>query len=174
MKYIEKFSNIFALFTYNLECNVDTLNAMFIMRFGERDILPQVEKIEVGIIAKMIETTYQNKWDNIKKISMQEITLGVEKEVTTYKKENENSTSASTENIEKTSAFNDDDFTNKDSDSNTNSINENKTEIYKNTREKMDLSPTEYTQVFLVLHKNNFYDTICRDVAETLMFNIYE
>lgn len=97
----------------------NTLNQLYIMKYGNREITSNVVDIDVELLASVLINAYGFKWDNIILNLTNSINeLADYKELITETITDEGSLNLTRENINKVSAYNVDDFVNNSSDDN--------------------------------------------------------
>lgn len=97
----------------------NTLNQLYIMKYGNRGITSNVVDIDVELLASVLINAYGFKWDNIILNLTNSINeLADYKELITETITDEGSLNLTRENINKVSAYNVDDFVNNSSDDN--------------------------------------------------------
>lgn len=97
----------------------NTLNHLYIMKYGNRGITSNVVDIDVELLASVLINAYGFKWDNIILNLTNSINeLADYKELITETITDEGSLNLTRENINKVSAYNVDDFVNNSSDDN--------------------------------------------------------
>ena len=125
MKVKEKYTNLFTemknikplpIFDF---IDDNTLNQLYIMKYGNREITSNVVDIDVELLASVLINAYGFKWDNIILNLTNSINdLADYKELITETITDEGSLNLTRENINKVSAYNVDDFVNNSSDDN--------------------------------------------------------
>ena len=125
MKVKEKYTNLFTemknikplpIFDF---IDDNTLNQLYIMKYGNRGITSNVVDIDVELLASVLINAYGFKWDNIILNLTNSINeLADYKELITETITDEGSLNLTRENINKVSAYNVDDFVNNSSDDN--------------------------------------------------------
>lgn len=97
----------------------NTLNQLYIMKYGNRGLTSNVVDIDVELLASVLINAYGFKWDNIILNLTNSINeLADYKELITETITDEGSLNLTRENINKVSAYNVDDFVNNSSDDN--------------------------------------------------------
>lgn len=150
-----------------------TLNVLYIMKYGNRELTYNVVDMNVTELARIIILTYGFKWDNM----LLNLTNSI-KELADYNElitetiTDEGSLHLSRENINKVTAYNVDDFVNNSSDDNseTNTSNNLKKRQYEIKKLK-DIKV--YERINTYLNKTNICDIIFTDINQLLTTKIF-
>lgn len=158
---------------------VDKMNLFYVNKYGDRTLSKTGRNLTVSEIAEILVGMYSEKWDTIyNKILVDFPTLeNYIETITETTNETGNSTNNTTEtNLEKVSAYNDEDFVNDEQSTNTNEMkmnNENK--IEKTVEKKVTENATKNLENALKYLQNNvIYDIIFSDVNGIITLNIFE
>ena len=151
----------------------DTLNQLYIMKYGNRELTSNVVDVDVTLLAMVLIRTYGFKWDNM----LLNLTNSI-KELADYNElitetiTAEGSLHLTRENINKVSAYNVDDFINNSSDDNseintTNNLKKRQYEIKKLKDIKV------YESLHTYLNRTNMCDIIFIDINRLLTTKIF-
>lgn len=174
-----------------------TMDSLFLSKHGKKSISEFVEdnmidnvvtETSIHNIATIIDNMYGSKWDRLFSVMESELKLleNYQDKVTETVNDDGETTSKmlmenSDGNVNKVSAFNDDDFVNKESDERTSTGKNDTTGTNKNKRIREVIksgyvgNPTkEYQQAIDYLQKNIIYDTIFADVNSLVSIQIYD
>ena len=151
----------------------DTLNQLYIMKYGNREVTSNVVDVDVALLATVLIRTYGFKWDNMVLNLTNSINeLADYNELITETITDEGSLHLARENINKVSAYNVDDFVNNSSDDNseTNTSNNLKKRQYEIKKLK-DIKV--YERVHTHLNKTNICDIIFMDINQLVTTKIF-
>lgn len=153
---------------------LDGLNNYWLVKYGERAIIPTIVLISNEGIADILHSIYYEKWNKLYTMYSNDVLSDGNKSLITTRITSDNGENNSTvtgENIHKVSAFDEDNLTDDNSDS--------ETRTTKDTS-KNDTTETEtttgksgnYTNDFITYSKylttNMYYDTICLDINNVI------
>lgn len=150
----------------------EQLNLLYMIRFGSRELVPSLEHVTVPATALMIQKLYLEKWNKLAALYLNDFDIGFDSSstVTTTQTGNNSKdiTSAGAQNV---SAFNDDDLT--PSNSNSESLNEvgATSVITEATTTKLSFDNIERQRT--LLENSHISSIICNDVACLLSLAIY-
>lgn len=153
--------------------DVDTLNQLYIMKYGNRELTSNVVDVDVALLARVLIRTYGFKWDNmVLNLTNSIKELADYNELITETITDEGSLHLSRENINKVTAYNVDDFVNNSSDDNseTNTTNNLKKRQYEIKKLK-DIKV--YERVHTYLNKANICDIIFMDINQLVTTKIF-
>lgn len=159
-------------FTFITLYGAENLDLVYRMTYGTRHIPSNMVTMTLTDVANIIIVTYGDNWNNKYNLLKDEILLGVESQIIFDETANDDIIKNSNRNSEsKVSAFNDDEMSPNDSD--TDSVNENtQKELNRNTTTKKVTMNAIKTQ--LELFNSNFVlDTVCKDISKMLSLSIY-
>ena len=151
----------------------DTLNQLYIMKYGNREVTSNVVDVDVTLLARVLIRTYGFKWDNmVLNLTNSIKELADYNELITETITDEGSLHLTRENINKVSAYNVDDFVNNSSDDNseTNTSNNLKKRQYEIKKLK-DIKV--YERVNTYLNKTNICDIIFMDINQLVTTKIF-
>ena len=151
----------------------DTLNQLYIMKYGNREVTSNVVDVDVTLLATVLIRTYGFKWDNmVLNLTNSIKELADYNELITETITDEGSLQLTRENINKVSAYNVDDFVNNSSDDNseTNTSNNLKKRQYEIKKLK-DIKV--YERVHTYLNKTNICDIIFMDINQLVTTKIF-
>lgn len=151
----------------------DTLNQLYIMKYGNRELTSNVVDMYVTELASVLIRTYGFKWDNMVLNLTNSIKEFAEyNELITETITDEGSLHLTRENINKVSAYNVDDFINNSSDDNseTNTTNNLKKRQYEIKKLK---DVKAYERINTYLNKTNICDIIFMDINQLLTTKIF-
>ena len=151
----------------------DTLNQLYIMKYGNRVLTSNVVDVDVTLLASVLIRTYCFKWDNmVLNLTNSIKELAEYNELITETITDEGSLHLTRENINKVSAYNIDDFVNNSSDDN--SETNTSTNLKKRQYEIKKLKDIKlYDRVNTYLNKTNICDTIFMDINNLLTTKIF-
>ena len=151
----------------------DTLNQLYIMKYGNRELTSNVVDVDVTLLASVLIRTYCFKWDNmVLNLTNSIKELAEYNELITETITDEGSLHLTRENINKVSAYNIDDFVNNSSDDN--SETNTSTNLKKRQYEIKKLKDIKlYDRVNTYLNKTNICDTIFMDINNLLTTKIF-
>ena len=179
MKVKEKCNNLFTemknikpLSIFNF-IDDNTLNKLYIMKYGNRVITSNVVDIDVELLASVLINAYGFKWDNIILNLTNSINeLADYKELITETITDEGSLNLTRENINKISAYNVDDFVNNSSDDNS-EINKS-TNLKKRQYEIKKLKDIGiYEKINSYLTRINICDIMFTDINQLITNKIF-
>ena len=152
--------------------DADTLNQLYIMKYGNRELTSNVVDVDVTLLARVIIRTYGFKWDNmVLNLTNSIKELADYNELITETITDEGSLHLTRENINKVSAYNVDDFINNSSDDN--SETNTNTKLKKRQYEIRKLKDIKvYEKVNSYLNKTNICDIIFTDINQMLTTKI--
>ena len=151
----------------------DTLNQLYIMKYGNRELTSNVVDVDVTLLARVLIRTYGFKWDNmVLNLTNSIKELAEYNELITETITDEGSLHLMRENINKVTAYNVDDFVNNSSDDNseTNTTNNLKKRQYEIKKLK-DIKV--YERVHTYLNKTNICDIIFMDINQLLTTKVF-
>lgn len=151
----------------------NTLNQLYIMKYGNRVITSNVIDIDAEVLASVLINAYGFKWDNIILNLTNSINeLADYKELITETITDEGSLNSSRENINKVSAYNVDDFVNNSSDDNS-EINTS-TNLKNRQYEIKKLKDVGvYGKIHSYLNRINICDIIFTDINQLITNKIF-
>lgn len=187
MKTLEKFTteNLFeeihkiAPFPFVGVFPVDKMNLYYINTYGERTLSKTGRNLTVKEIAEILVGLYSAKWNRAYQTISTEFsfTENFIEVITETTNENGNSSNNSTEtNVEKVSAYNDEDFVNGEQNTNTNEshgTNENTVETSRERKVTENITKN-LENAIIFLQSNLIYNIIFADVNKVITLNIYE
>lgn len=150
----------------------EKLDLIYRMTYGSRTIPSNMETMTLTDVANILIVTYGDNWINKYNLLKDEILLGVESQVILDETIKDDIIKNSNRNSEsKVSAFNDDEMSPNDSDTDT--VNEDtQKELNRNTTTKNVTLNAIKTQ--LELFNTNFViDIVCKDISKMLSLSIY-
>lgn len=152
------------------------LNLYWLNKYGARNVLPTLESIDIDTIASMIHDLYFSKWDRLYQQYTEKVLAEGNKSETTTRvvaDSGENNSTTTSENLHKVSAFDSDDLTDENADS------ENRTTKDTSKNDKTETTTMSgksgnYTNDFISYNKyltnTQFYDMLCIDVNNTVSY----
>lgn len=151
----------------------NTLNQLYIMKYGNRGITSNVVDIDVELLACVIINAYGFKWDNIILNLTNSINeLADYKELITETITDEGSLNLTRENINKVSAYNVDDFVNNSSDDNSEiNTSTNLKERQYEIKKLKDIGI--YGEINSYLNRINICDIMFRDINQLITTKIF-
>lgn len=151
----------------------NTLNQLYIMKFGNREITSNVFDIDVKVLASVLINAYGFKWDNIILNLTNNINeLANYKEIITETITDEGSLNLTRKNINQVSAYNVDDFVNNSSDDNS-EINKH-TNVKKRQYEIQKLKDVGiYDKINSYLNRINICDIMFTDINQLITNKIF-
>lgn len=187
MKVSEKFADVNLFDEINKRGNfsfitlfpVDKLNLLYMNTHGDRTLNKTGRNCTVKEIASIIVGLYSDKWNKIYDEILVDFPILENYIETITEKTNEkgNTTNDTTEtNVDKVSAYNDNDFVNDEQSTNTNSMKStNENDIVKTTEKSIKENPVKNIEIALkYLQNSNIYAIIFSDVNNTVTLNIFE
>lgn len=158
---------------------VDKMNLFYINTYGDRTLSKMGRNLTVKQIAEILVDMHSEKWDKIYNSVLVDFPIleNYVEVITETTNETGNSTNNTTEtNLEKVSAYNDDDFVNDEQSTNTNEMkmnNENKVE--KTHEKKITENATKNLENAIKYLQNNvIYYIIFSDVNGAITLNIFD
>lgn len=183
MQILEKFSdsNLFEAIN-NMQSlpfgNLDGINNYWLSKYGERNILPQMQDMDISVIAMVVHSLYYSKWEKLyANYDMDILEDGNKSETTTkiISDVGESTNTVTGETLHKVSAFDSDTM------SDDNSDNENKTTKDNSKNDRQETITTKgnsgnYTNDFVTYNKYltniQFFDMICVDVNNAISYGV--
>lgn len=154
------------------------INNYWLAKYGDRCVLPVMAEMDIDTIARVIHDMYYNKWDIMyNNYQLDILEDGNKLEVTTRVVSDigENTSTIAGENLHKVSAFDSDDLTGDNSDS------ENKTTKDNSKNDKTETVTTKgnsgnYTNDYIAynkyLTKTQFFDMVCVDINNAVSYGV--
>lgn len=152
--------------------DVDNLESVYLMMFGNKCIPENVKNMTTTSIAKIIVTSYKNKWNDLYELREDDLLKGVgNRETKSIIENRENEETANSDNSNKVSAFNEVDFTESDNSSNE-TINTGSGNI--DRQEEVIKTDFKIIKQQLELLENTFVlDVVFIDIKNMLSLSIY-
>lgn len=159
-------------FSFITAYGAKNLDLIYKMTYGNRHIPSNMITMTITDIANIIIVSYGDNWVNKYNLLKDEILLGVESQIIFNESKNDDTIKNSSRNSEsKVSAYNDDEMSPNDSDSDI--MNEDtKKELNRNTTTK-NITLKAVKEQLELFNKNFVLDTVCKDVSKTLSLSIY-
>lgn len=159
--------------------NADKMNLFYINTYGDRTLSKIGRNLTVPEIANILVNLYGEKWDKIYESILVDFPILENYVETVTEKTNEtgNSTNNTTEtNVEKVSAYNDNDFVNDEQSTNTNEMKMNNENVIEKTYEKRitENATKNLENALNYLQNNVIYYIIFSDVNGTITLNIFD
>lgn len=150
----------------------EQLNFLYMIRFGSRELVPSLEHVSVSATALMIQKLYLEKWEKLAALYLNDFEIGFDNSTTVSTTQTGNNskdlTSSGAQNV---SAFNDDELS--PSNSNSESLNEVGTSNVLTETTTTKLSFTNVERQRALLENSHIASIICNDVACLLSLAIY-
>lgn len=150
----------------------EKIDLIYKMLYGSRFIPSNVENMSITDVANIIVVSYGDNWEKQYKLLTDELLLGVDSKTTTEESiEDDTDRNLTTTNMNKVSAFNDDELTENDSEDENSNLNETKkstrnstttTTSMKAIKDQLDLLTSDF-----------IIDVVLRDVSRMLSLSIY-
>lgn len=159
--------------------SADKMNLFYINTYGDRTLSKMGRNLTVPEIANILVNLYGEKWDKIYESILVDFPILENYVETVTEKTNEtgNSTNNTTEtNVEKVSAYNDNDFVNDEQSTNTNEMKMNNENVIEKTYEKRitENATKNLENALNYLQNNVIYYIIFSDVNGAITLNIFD
>ena len=158
---------------------VDTLNLLYLNLHGDRTLSKMGRNLTVKQIAEILVDMHSIKWDKIYNSVLVDFPIleNYVEVITEKTNETGNSTNNTTEtNVEKVSAYNDNDFVNDEQSTNTNEMKMNNENMIEKTHEKRitENATKNIENALNYLQNSVIYNIIFSDVNGAITLNIFD
>ena len=159
--------------------NADKMNLFYINTYGDRTLSKMGRNLTIPEIANILVNLYGEKWDRIYESVLADFPIleNYVETVTMKEKTTGNSTNNTTEtNVEKVSAYNDNDFVNDEQSTNTNEMKMNNENVIEKTYEKRitENATKNLENAIKYLQNNVIYYIIYADINGAITLNIFD
>lgn len=158
-------------FTFITECGAENIDVLYKMKYGNRTVSKNVEKLTIPELARILVTQFGDNWENKYRLLKEDLLLGVDSKTVIDETIRDNTTRTSTSNqINSVSAFNVDDLSTNDSSENAANDDMQKESSKNTVTTHINMNAIKAQ---LELLKSNFIDSVLEDVSKIVSLSIY-